>query len=107
MNTQQQIHDFGNDIQTLPTDNNPITVNDRKILDTFFTASPSSNLIFNEFKDVITTGFIFFLISLPQSDELISKFLTYNSPYILLLVKTCIFMTIVYLCKNISITKKQ
>lgn len=97
--------DIGDDLHNLPSDSTPVSDNDRKILNTFF--STQSNQVITEFKDPLTAGLLFIILSLPQTDEIISKFMTYKSPYITILVKTCIFVIGFYLLKNISICKKK
>lgn len=97
--------EFEDDVQTLPTDGSPMSDNDKKIIKTFFT-SPQSSKIIGDFKEAIASGIVFFILSLPQVDEIISKFTAHKSQYILIGLKMCIFIVILYLFKNISLHKK-
>lgn len=97
--------DFGDEVQTLPVDANPISENDKKILSTFF-SSPQSSKVIAEFKDALLGVLIFAVLSLPETDKIISNLVTYKSPYIIILIKSCVFAIIFYLAKNISISKK-
>lgn len=97
--------DMGDEIQALPVDNNPVSEADRKILTTFFTSSKGTKVL-DEFKDAILGGIIFAILSVPEVNRRIDALISNKSPYILLAVKTCIFIVVFYLLKNMILKKK-
>ena len=97
-------------IDTLPTDQNMPTHKEILIVDTLFKEKHTLiQTILNGTKDVLIVGFIFILLSIPQTDDFIRKFIssTQNSPYILLFVKTLIFMVCYFVVKNIYLVRKK
>lgn len=98
--------DMGDSIHTLPVDNNPVTENDKKILSTFFTTPGASGKVIGEFKEGLIGGFLFVILSLPQIDELMAKFINQKSPYIMILIKAVVFVVAFYLVKNFM-SKRQ
>lgn len=98
--------DMGDSIHTLPVDNNPVTDNDKKILSTFFTTPEASGKVIGEFKEGLIGAFLFIILSLPQVDEIILKFIDQKSPYILILIKAIAFVIGFYIVKNFMSKKR-
>jgi hypothetical protein len=103
-------NDSSDKIDSLPTNENLPSKEELETVETFFIQKQKTmTKIFSSFKDIITYAIIFMIISLPQFDEILKKFVkcTNDSIYILLLVKTLIFCITVFLVKNIYLTQKN
>lgn len=96
-----EVDKMADKIQTLPSDKESVSESEQKILTTFFTSNTTGQVIM-EFKDAIVAGVLFFILSLPQVTDLVGKFSSYKSPYISILIKTCIFIIAYYVIKNLS-----
>lgn len=99
----------GDVITNLPVDQSIPTHTEIQILDTLFKQKQGTiQRVFSGTKDVLIIGFLFILFSLPQIDELIKKFApsAENSPYILMLVKTVLFMVAYFIIKNMYLVRK-
>ena len=100
---------MGDDISTLPTDkNNPSEV-DKNITDTIFGENLSiTQKLVKEGKDMIILGVLFVILSLPQLDDIIKKFvpITANSVYMLILIKAILIMVIFWLIKHFYLSRK-
>jgi hypothetical protein len=85
---------MGDSIQQLPADQAPPTHDEIKIVDSIFKEHHSTiQIILNDAKSTILIGILFIIFSIPQLDDLIRKFVTIaESPYILILIKSVIFM---------------
>lgn len=95
-----------NDLLTqLPTDENPITYNEKKILETVFGKSTTS--VSFEVKDYIISAILFAVLSLQPVDSLIKSVIKTNSEYIILGIKTLIFIILYFFIRNISLIRKS
>jgi hypothetical protein len=96
-------------ISSLPTNKSVPSYDELKLMDTLFRNEGSVNNIVKEFKDSLLLGLTFILLSLPQIDELVKKFIpaTTNSEYILLVVKGIIFGLLFWLIKNFGLIRKD
>ena len=97
-------------IDSLPTDQSIPTHSEIQIVDTFFKQRQNAlQKIFNGTQDVIIVGLLFVVFSLPQIDDFIKKFApsTENSPYILMFVKTLLFMFCYFVVKNMYLVRKN
>lgn len=102
--------DSGDPIDSLPTDANNPTNTEIQYLNTIFKKQANNfEKLFNGTKDVLIIGFIFLILSLPQSDDFIKKVIpsSENSQYILLGVKTLIFMVFYFVVKNWYLVRKK
>ena len=97
-------------LENLPTNKNQPSHNEIKIVDTLFKKHTSTiSNITKEFKDSIIIGVLFFILSLPQVDDLFKKYIsvTNSSVYMLLLVKTVFFVVALWIIKNSKLLKKE
>jgi len=100
---------YSDDIENLPIDANLKASSDEKdIVDSLFGVPKSSmENIASEMKDLFIIAILFFALSLKNTDELIGKILpaTQNSVYLLLGIKTIIFMVLFWIIKNFYLSK--
>lgn len=104
------INTFSDAIDTLPTDQTVPSHSEIQILDTLFKEKKQGfQQILSETKDVLAIGFVFLLFSLPAFDDFVRRVIpaTSRSPYILLGIKTALFMFIYFLVKNIYLVRKR
>jgi hypothetical protein len=100
----------GDIIDNLPTDQSAPSHNEIQLVDTLFQKQKTMlELIMTESKDVIVVGFLFLLFLLPQSDEIIKKFIhsANNSEYILMISKVLIFMLAYFILKNMYLVRRK
>jgi len=96
-------------IQNLPTDDSMVNSNELHIINNLFTNEADNiNKILLEMRESILGGVLFGLLSLPQVDSIIQKFvpISRNSPTILLCIKILLFIFIFYILKNLKSVKK-
>ena len=104
---QQQVGDM---IEQLPADTSVPSHNEIRIVDQLFQQKKSIfDKILHNTKDMIILGGLFVIFSLPFIDNLIQKFLTVTStsPYILVGVKTLLFVFSYFLIKNLYLARKD
>jgi hypothetical protein len=94
------------DIKNLPTDNIPVSESDSQLVSQFFTTKNGIKVL-SELTDVLLAGILFVILSLPQVSDLITKFVTYKSPYVVLGIKVLVFMVTFYVLKNTGVLKKH
>jgi hypothetical protein len=97
-------------IETLPIDLTVPSSQEVQLANTFFT-SPQTNVqkLLEGTKDVLILGLLFVGFSLPAMDETIQKFFVSakNSFYVLLLIKTLLFMFSFFIIKNVYLARKN
>ena len=97
-------------IETLPIDQTVPSSQEVQLANTFFT-SPQTNVqkLLEGTKDVLILGLLFVGFSLPAMDETIQKFFVSakNSFYVLLLIKTLLFMFSFFIIKNVYLARKN
>lgn len=99
----------GDNIDVLPVDQSVPTTDEIQIMKKFFTEKSSTlkNILIN-LKDVLLVGLLFILFSLPQLNPLIVRFIpSARSEYILILVKSAIFMLAYFIVKNWYLSRKS
>jgi hypothetical protein len=105
----QQHQPIGDYIEHLPVDNKVPSHNEIRIVDQLFQQNKSIfyNILCHT-KDLLIIACLFIIISLPITDSIIKKFVTIadTSPYILLGVKSIIFVIIYFFIKNIYLVRK-
>jgi len=90
----------------LPTDSNPVTYNEQKILENIFRENPS--VLKYDMKEYILAGSLFAVFSLPQTDSLIKNFIkAANNIYILIAIKSVAFVVLYFFLKNINLIKSS
>jgi hypothetical protein len=95
-------------IQNLPTDEIPPSHNDLAVLNTIFQQQPNTvNKILLELKSSFIFIVIFIILSLPQLDQLIKRFIPFfsTSPYYLVVFKALLFGILYYLITNFYVMK--
>ena len=101
---------LGDDINTLPVDKNPPSVNEIHLVNSLFNEQDKGilNTILIEGKDAILVGILFILFSLPQVDELLFKILpsSQNSIYILLGIKAILITIVWWVIKYFYLSRK-
>lgn len=102
------IDSSGDPLTNLPTDKNVPSHQEVKILETFFQEKNTVEKVLVNSKDVLVIGLFFLLFSLPPADELIKKWLpvTQKSEYLLLGLKTVVFMLAYFIIKNVYLVRK-
>jgi hypothetical protein len=97
-------------IDALPTDQTPPSHSEIQIIDTLFKQKQGTvQKLLSGTQDVLIVGFLFVLFSLPQVDVFIMKAVpsTTTSPYILVFVKTLIFMSLFFIFKNMHLVRNK
>lgn len=99
----------GDDIKNLPTDTNMPSHDEIQLINTYFRENKeSSKYILEESKEIIIIAILFVILSVPQVDDLIKKFLPVaSSPYILLIIKGIMLGVIFYIIKNFYLIKAK
>lgn len=99
----------GDLIEQLPSDTSVPSHNEIRLVDQFFQQKKSLiDRIFNHTKDMIILAGLFILFSLPFVDTIIKKVITIASTslYILIGVKTLLFVIVYFIIKNIYLVRK-
>jgi hypothetical protein len=101
---------LSDDINVLPFDQSNPTDTEMQIANSLFKENYTNveKIVFG-LKDVFVVGILFFIVSLPQLDEMIKGFYPYTATSIhaLLLFKAVIFMVLYFVIKNMYLVKKQ
>lgn len=103
---QQTLDDY---IEKLPTDKLEPNPNEVQIVNTLFKEKKGVfDTILHDARDIILMGLLFIILNIPQINSLIFKFVpsAENSIYILIGIKTVLFMVIFYILKNIYLVRK-
>tara|TARA_R110002111_G_scaffold144274_1_gene210425 strand:+ start:208 stop:543 length:336 start_codon:yes stop_codon:yes gene_type:complete len=101
---------MGDNLNNLPSDQNPVSEEEYKIVDKMFKPKISAmNQILEKSKDIIVIGGLFLLFSLEQTDVYIKKYIRIanTSPTMLLIIKTCLFMLCIFIIKHLYLVKKN
>ncbi len=107
MNTMPS-HLIGDNIYDLPTDKKKSSDNDIDTINTLFYKNKSMiDTIFTESKEPLLVALLVFLVSLPQIDDLVQKYIhiTSSSLYIRAAVKGCIVMVLYWCIVNFYFKK--
>ena len=98
----------GDYISNLPTDESTATNTEIQLINRLFKDKTLSNVIFQELKDGLIFIILFILVSLPESEKLISSFIpiTKNSFYFMLLTKCIILIVFFWLIKHFYLSRK-
>ena len=93
-------------IDDLPSDNKPLTNNEKIVIDTFFIKKKIN--FFNEMKDIIIIIILYLILSIPSVDFYINKFIkiSQKSYYILAIIKAFIFAIFFCFLKNFYLSNK-
>ena len=98
-------------IKDLPTDKVQPSPDELQMMDILFknANTPGMNNIFKEIKDSLIVGILFILLSIPQIDTLLNKFIpiTQTSPYILILIKAVFIMALYWLIRHFYLARKS
>jgi hypothetical protein len=101
---------LGDMIETLPSDQSVPSHNEIRLVNQLFQKKKGifDKILLNT-KDILIIGGLFVLFSLSQVDRLIKKVIPSadKSPYILLGIKTILFIIIYFIIKNIYLAKKS
>lgn len=103
------ISSLGDLIGELPVDQTIPTHNELQIIDKLFVKQKTTfDKILQNSKDLLLMGLFFIIFSLPQVDSLIKSFIsiTNKSIYILLLVKSFLFILAYFIVSNLYLVKK-
>jgi hypothetical protein len=101
-------NEMSDSIDALPVDKNPVSLDESKIIDTLFQNHSNINKIFEGTKDIILAGLLYLLFAFPQMDEWVKKMIPSagTSEYILVGVKTVLFMFLYFVVKNMYLVRK-
>ena len=93
-------------IDNLPSDNNPITDNEKVIIETFFKKKKVN--LFNEMKDIIIIIILYLIFSIPTFDIYLTKIIKFSekSYYILIIIKAFLFAILFCFLKNFYLSSK-
>ena len=99
-------------IENLPIPQTPVhpNHNELKIVDTIFKENrPMTDRIVHEFKEPAIIALLFIIVSMPQIDEMIAKFIPSiaGSPYMILGLKAIVLGLMFWLIKNFVLAKKN
>lgn len=100
----------GDSLETLPVDQTEPTEAEKQLVNSLFKEKVSTvNRFLNGIRDVLLLGLLFLLVCLPQTGEIIQKFCpsTCSSVYMLLLVRTLVFMLLYFIVKNLYLARMQ
>lgn len=99
---------YADSIESLPTDKNSPSNVEIQIMDTLFQKKAIFDTVLNATQEVLIAGILYIILSLPQIDDYIKKFVVVanTSPYILLGVKCLIFMILFFVVKNFYLARK-
>lgn len=101
--------DNSDNINDLPVDSTQPTHNELQIVNNLFKEKDGKYMkLFKEMKSIIIIGVLFIIFSLPQVDGLVKTFVpsSENSPYILVLSKTIVFVGIYYFLNYFYLARK-
>jgi hypothetical protein len=96
-------------IDNLPVDQTVPSHNEVHIVDTLFKQKHGTiQKIMAGTKDMLLAGFLFILLNIPQIEGLIKKVIPIadTSIYILLLIKTVLFIASYFILKNLYLVRK-
>ena len=96
---------FGDPISKLPTDESIPTHNELEIINTIFNKKTTD--FFSSVKDIIIVGILFFIFSIPITNSIIGKIMPNTSTYVLLGIKTLLFMVLYFLIQNIYLVRQN
>jgi hypothetical protein len=96
-------------IDKLPVDQNPVSHQEAQIVETLFKENKNEiKTTFEELKDSLMVGILFLVLSLPQTERLIQSFLpSTQNVYILIAIKTVVFVFFLYIIQNIVFAKTK
>lgn len=96
-------------LSQLPTDKSQLSSKDLEILNTFFKNQQKVVNLFTEFKDIFIAGIIFLILNLPFVDGIIKGLIscTAKSSIIFLIVKTGIFVLLLFVINNWVLTRAK
>lgn len=93
-------------LESLPTDKDPVHPAEAQILHTILNKDSSTfHRMLYDLKDPIISGILFLLLNTPQCSEFIKSTVSYarSSNTSLLIFKTVLFITIIFVIKNCNI----
>lgn len=108
-NYAQQVT-YGDPIDQLPIDTENPSLEEAQIVDALFEKHRGTmEILVEEGKDSVFVGFLVIILSLPQVDGLIQKFIpsTVNSPYILLLIKGIAAAILFWILKHLYLSRRE
>lgn len=96
-------------INTLPIDQIQPSTSEMQIIESLFKQQKNINKLLSSTQDILLIGLLFIIFNIPQTDSIINKIFptTTTSPYILLSIKTLIFMSSYFILKNIYLVRKK
>lgn len=97
-------------IDSLPIDQNPPGNDEIHIIETLFKENGTKvNIILEKCKDILLIGLLFILFSIPEINLLIQKYFpaTATSEYILIFVKSILFMFVYFIIKNMYLVRNR
>ena len=99
---------MGDPLTQLPVNDSEPTQVENQFVDILFKEKLSTaQKILHGTRDVLLLGLLFLVISLPQLDTILHKFFpsTVDSPYMLLFIRTLLFMLVYFIVKNLYLAK--
>ena len=96
-------------IKSLPTNTDIINDLDLQIVNNIFGNNKNiKENVLNEAKDLIIISILFIILSLPQTDKILQKYLPITNNYIYnILLKTILFVLFYWLIKNFYFLRKN
>lgn len=99
---------YGDIVENLPTDHNEPSLQETQLVDALFTKKKTVfDKIMGESTNILLLGALYILLSLPQIDTLIKRFIPMGeSPYMMIGIKAILLMVIYFIVVNIYLVRK-
>jgi len=101
---------FSDEINQLPFDQNTPTDTEIQIVNSLFKENYTAfEKLFYGLKDVFVVGILFFILSMPQIDNIVKTYYPYTSTstYSLSIVKAVLFMIAYFIVKNMYLAQRR
>jgi hypothetical protein len=99
---------MGDYIKNLPTDTTVATINEMNIVNSLFQENKKSlKTLCSGTKDIIIAGILFFVFTLPFINSVLGYCLNFvnNSPLLMNVTKSIIFMILLFFCQNFFLSR--
>ena len=103
----------GDLLSTLPTDQEELSVKEKTLMDMIYPSPVIQNIptdtkkAWYHFKDIIIATILFFLLSLPITDQFLAKFVKSENFYYSLIAKSAIFAILFFIINNFYLSRSR
>ena len=105
----------GDDLATLPVDDVQLSYKEKNMLDALYPPETVKSIetyiqqgprkIWTHFREIILATLLFFILSLPVVDTLLSKFVAFDNIYYRLACKAILFALLFFMLANFSLSR--